>query len=541
MNLSPNPSLATGEEPALSAERTPPQSGEQDPSFPRQRESRRKVRSAPGAASIVVIVLLVAAYFVPRGPMWNADSRIFLTASIVDRGQLDIDPFATQTGDIARVGAHYYSDKAPGLSFAAIPVYAVLKYTLLGGQPYTALFAEPEDQRIDFLPRYVLALVYAGLPTAILAALLYLFFARMGVGTGWRTLLSLTYGLGTIALPFGTVFFGHQLAAVLLFGAFYLLYRVAQYELRARYAALAGLLAGYAIITEYPTALIAALLMLYAAWPLARRWRLGLAAALGMLPALALAGVYNTLAFGGPLSQGYAHLSGPSAFIQGQAEGFMGITYPHLDALWQTTFGPYRGLFLLSPVLLLAVPGWLLLARWAAWRREALLWAAIVVVYFAFTVSYFEWSGGYSLGPRHFLPALPFLVLPIGELARPERARGWKVALAMLASVSITIVTLATATGPLMNPGYDAPLTEYMLPSLLGLPANPAQPAPTAGVLLPALVHALPFFPSAQLDNNWGMLLRLPGFSQLLPLALAVALALAWRRWRAMRSHGTIG
>lgn len=498
----------------------------------------RSVARGPRAGSIIVIVLLVAAYCIPRGPMWNADSRVFVTASIVDRGSLNIDPFASQTGDIARVGAHYYSDKAPGLSLLAVPVYAVLKYTLLGGRPYAALFAVPEDQRFDFLPRFVLALVYAGIPTAVLAAMLYLFFGRMGLSTRWRTLLSLTYGLGTMALPFGTVFFGHQLAAALLFGAFYLLYRVAQHELSNRYAALAGLLAGYAIITEYPTALIAGALLLYASWPLAARWRAGLVAALGMLPVLAVAGVYNALAFGGPLSQGYAHLSGPSAFIHGQAQGFMGITYPHLDAIWQTTFGQYRGLFVLSPVLLLAFPGWLLLARWSAWRREAWLWASIVVVYFAFTVSYFEWSGGYSLGPRHFLPALPFLVLPAGELARPERARGWKITLAGLAGVSILTVTLATAAGPLMNPAFDAPLTEYVLPSLLGLPVSPARPAPTPSMVGQALARGFPFFPTAQLDNNWGMLLHLPGLAQLLPLAAVIGLTLAWRAWR---THAMIG
>jgi hypothetical protein len=39
-------------------------------------------------------------------------------------------------------------------------------------------------------------------------------------------LLTLGYGLGTIAFAFSTVFFGHQIAALLLFGAFYLLFQV---------------------------------------------------------------------------------------------------------------------------------------------------------------------------------------------------------------------------------------------------------------------------------------------------------------------------
>jgi hypothetical protein len=465
--------------------------------------------------------------------MWNADSRIFLTASIVDRAQLNIDPFAAQTGDVARSNGHSYSDKAPGLSLLAAPVYALLKYTLLGGRPYAELFAVPPDQRVDFLPRYLLAVVFGGVPTGLLCALLYAFLARLGVARRWRTLLALTYGLGTIALPFASVFFGHQLGAALLFGAFVLLFRVRHNELGLRYAVLAGLLAGYAVITEYPTAIIAAALLLYALGRPRAGWRPALLMAAGAVPALAVAAGYNALAFGSPLSAGYAHLAGPAAFRIGQAQGLLGITYPHLDALWQTTFGPYRGLFLLSPVLLLALPGFALLARRLAWRVEATLCIGIVVAYFAFTVSYFEWSGGFSLGPRHFLPALPFLVLPIGELLRPVRSLVWRRATVALAAVSIAIVGLATATGPLLDPRFDSPLTEWVLPALVGLTPNPAQPAPTAGAVAAAFSHGGVLLTQARLDNNWGMVLGLPGALQLLPLAAAISLTLAWRLWRA--------
>jgi hypothetical protein len=495
------------------------------------KRARRPPRG-PGGGSILLVVLLVAAYFIPRGPMWNADSRIFLTASIVDRGQLNIDPFASDTGDVARYHGHAYSDKAPGMSLLAVPVYALLKYTLLDGRPYTALFAVPENQRIDFLPRYLLALVFAGLPTGLLSALLYAFLARLGLTRAWRTLLALTYGLGTIALPFADVFFGHQLAAALLFGAFVLLFRVRHGELAPRYNVLAGALAGSAVITEYPTAIIAGALLLYALGRPRAGWRRALLVAAGAAPALALAAVYNTLAFGGPLGTGYAHLAGPEAFRAGQAQGFMGITYPHLDAIWQTTFGPYRGLFLLSPVLLLAIPGFVLLARDRAWRAEVALWLGIVVAYFGFVVSYFEWDGGFSLGPRHFLPALPFLVLPIGELLRPGRAPAWRGAVATLSAVSIAIVGLATATDPLIDPRFDSPLTEWVLPALAGISPDPTRPAPTAGALAAAFARGGPLLTQAQLNNNWGMVLGLPGGLQLVPLLAVVGLTLAWRSWR---------
>lgn len=498
----------------------------------------RRVPRGPGAGSIALIVFLAAAYFIPRGALWNADSHLFLTASIVDRGSLTIDPFAAFTGDLAQHGAHFYSDKAPGLSFLAVPVYLLLKYTLLGGHPYADLFRVPADQRVDFLPRYLIALVLAALPTALLSALIYRFLARLNVARRWRTLLALTYGLGTIALPFGTVLFSHQLAAVLLFGAFLLMFRLRQGERSAWLGPVAGLLAGYAVITEYPTAIIALALLLYAlidrADPAAGRRRAARMAA-GMVPPALLGALYNTLAFGGPLSVGYSSLAAGSQFRAGQAQGFLGVTYPHLDAIWQTTFGPYRGTFLLSPVLLLAIPGFVVIFHRREWRAEVALWLGIVLAYFAFVVSYFEWDGGFSLGPRHFLPALPFLALPIGVLLGPARARAWKFATAVLAAISIATVVLATATDPLVDPRFTSPLTQWVLPSLAGLTPDPAHPDALARALPGALLRAAPFFTHAQLENNWGMVFRLPGALQLLPLASAVALVFAWRWWQGWR------
>jgi hypothetical protein len=479
-------------------------------------------RSGPGGAYLVLVAVLAAAYFVPRGIAWNADTHIFLTASIVDRGTLNIDPLAQYTGDVASANGHFYADKAPGLSFAAIPVYIVLKYTLLGGRPYMSLFAVPAAHRLDFLIRYLLALVFGAVPTGLIALLLYRFMLRLGASRRWSAALALTYILGTIARAFADQFFSHQLAALLVFGGFVLLYRIRHEELAPRYAALAGALLGYAVITEYPTALIAAALGVYALIPreaaaglrgllCAANTRLGLLLAAGAVPFLLLGALYNTLAFGGPLSQGYTHLAGPESFRAGQAQGFMGVTYPHLDAIWQTTLGPYRGLFLLSPVLLLAVPGFVMIWRRLEWRTETRLWLAIVLIYALFVVSYYAWDGGFSLGPRHFLAALPFLMLPLAEVVRPVHDRRWRLATGVLAVCSTVIVELAVAAGPLAAPRYASPLTEWTLPLLR----------------------------AGRLDNNWGMILGLPGLLQLLPLIVMLGIVI-WRGWRKDRSSATV-
>jgi hypothetical protein len=477
---------------------------------------RSRRSSAPGAERdggglLMAMVLVAAAYFVPRGISWNADTHLFLTASLVDRGALNIDPLAAFTGDVAAAHGHFYADKAPGLSLLATPVYLLLKYTLLGGHPFTSLYAVPEEQSIDFLVRYLLALVYAGVPTAIVAVLLYRFLPRLGLSVHWSAAVALAFGLATPARAFAGEFFSHQLAAALLFGAFVLLYRLRQGELDARWAAVAGLLLGTAIITEYPTALIALALGIYALMAPDIGRRLALFAGLGAVPPLLVGALYNALAFGGPLSTGYSHLAGSEVFRTGQAQGFLGITLPHLDGLWQTTFGPYRGLFLLAPVLLLAVPGFAVLQRMARWRAEARLSLAIVVAYGLFTVSYFAWDGGYSLGPRDFLPALPFLMLPIGALLVPSADARWRWAFGALAVCSALVINLATAVGPLVAPSYSSPLTQWVLPQMA----------------------------AGQLDNNWGMLFRLPGLLQLLPLVLALG-GLGLLYWRRTGGHATL-
>ena len=83
---------------------------------------------APSAEIVVFfIVALVGAWFTIPGSLWNADTHMFLTASIVDRASLNIDPFSALTGDIASAHGHFYADKAPGLSLAAVPVYALIR------------------------------------------------------------------------------------------------------------------------------------------------------------------------------------------------------------------------------------------------------------------------------------------------------------------------------------------------------------------------------------------------------------------------------
>jgi len=534
-------------------------------------------RSRRSALLLALMALLAYTYNIPRGPLANADSHIALTRAIVEGHTFQIDRYAPpDLADRSGYRGHYYTDKDPGLSLLAVPVYAALRLVLPAAFFSSTLF---------FMVRYLLTAAVLSLPAALFVALLWRFFALV-LGCRRSALLALGYALGTMAWAFSALLFSHMIAAMALFGAFMLLQPFASGEvpfpplceetppgsavetpvgpgagetpalpvvpelMRAsdkakilrvgvgvsawRWAA-AGALCGLAVLCEYPSALVAALLALFAAYTALRpsstpltsgtlsfflprergqgvsvprtpdavlRMALFAGAGLVMLAPLVL---YNLVVYGSPLSQGYAHLQGRAQFIGGMHQGIEGIGLPRLDALWGITFSPYRGLFVLSPFLLLALPGLFILWRAPGGRSLALLCGGAMLVMLLFNSAYYFWDGGVSLGPRHVGPALPFLLVPVAAALR--RPGWWRLGRTLIV-LSIAVVAVCCVT------------------VIIFLPLDQGgSPNPIIGVALAQLW-------SGPTLNNWGLLLfGLRGLPSLLPLALGEALlALALRR-----------
>ncbi len=107
------------------------------------------------------------------------------------------------------------------------------------------------------------------------------------------------------------------------------------------------------------------------------------------LAALTPLAAYNLAVYGGLFSQGYAHLRGAREFVTGMGRGVEGVGVPSLTALWGITFSPYRGLFVLSPFLLLAFPGFVAMWRRPAHRPAALLCACAAGAMLLFNGGYY--------------------------------------------------------------------------------------------------------------------------------------------------------
>jgi hypothetical protein len=361
------------------------------------------------------------------------------------------------------------------------------------------------SERIEFMiVLYLATFVGAAIPTAALAVLLYDFTKIVAPAVHARVGAALLYGLATPALAFGSVFFSHQLTALLLFASFVLVHRTG---LRARpwQGALVGLLLGYALITEYPSVLIVAGVFAYGVMRVrSLRWSVAVLTA-AVLP-LAISGAYNWVIFGTPLPVGYLY----SARYQDlHTQGFISIVGPMPAALWGITFGAFRGLFFVAPVLLLAFPGFVDWWRSGLHRSEAALCVWAVLSFMAFNSSSVMWQGGFSVGPRYLLPMLPFMAVGLAAFLGVRRtqlwARGLVLTLVAWSGFAVWAETLGGQSFPDWTPN---PLFNYSLPKLW----------------------------TGDVARNVGMVLGLRGLASIVPLALVISTA--FLRWQPADSAG---
>jgi hypothetical protein len=465
--------------------------------------------------ALFVLALGAYAYFFQAGG-WNQNSRFDTVRAVVEQHSLIIDDYVGNTGDFSVVNHQFYGDKAPGLQLLAIPVYAAVH----------SFF--PEDRRprgrLVHLGAYLSTLVSVGLPSALAVVVLFSTARRLGASAGAAAFLATAHAFGTLAFPYATLFYSHQLTAALLLFAFALLVR-ARAEARWTRGGLsaAGFLLGYAIATEYPAALAAGVIGLYALATARPRGRIVWMALGGVIPLLALA-AYHTFVFGGPFTIGYH--SSPDGAREGGM--ILGITLPSLRVLGKVLFAESRGLLRHVPWLVLALPGAVLLALSRARRAEGLALLGLVVAGLWFnsslTSTLADWKGGTGVGTRHLVPYLPFYVLSIAGLAavvraRIDRPRARRAVLAAFAGavlLSTARMTLATAVRP-EAPDVDDPFADHLLP--LWREGRVATN--------PLAMHNGPTYDEPQ-AWNLGQKMGLSGRRSLLPLGLFAAAAGVW-------------
>ncbi|GIW87774.1 MAG: hypothetical protein KatS3mg108_2098 [Isosphaeraceae bacterium] len=427
----------------------------------------RRRRLVLGVGSGVFALLLTNYAFWWHGRDWNAASRLMLVYALGDRGTIRINGLETQTGDLARVGANYYTEKQPGYSVLGLPIYLVVR--AVSG-------LEPHPVGVEGFPRwpadYWVTLGVSGVATAWTGALLSGLALRMGSGSVGAILVGLGYGLATPAAVYATLAYSHPLAAALLLTSAVLIGMGQAGRGPSGWAAFgAGFLASYAGATELAVGPVCAILGI---WFIARTLRSGgeglgqvVLFGLGVLgPALMLLG-YNTWAFGNPLDTGYAHLILPRFRELHTASNPLGLTWPRWDRLGRLLWGEYRGLLFYAPMLLVAPWGWWRLAREPRWRGLAATSVAAVLAVLGVNLSYPEWTGGWTTGPRLLVPGLPFAMVGVAGVVA-GRSRLGVVVVGVLTVLGLVVAQGFQGVGGRVPETYEHPFQQVVVPHWTG-------------------------------------------------------------------------
>jgi hypothetical protein len=399
------------------------------------------------ALIIFILLVFIFAYFYQDGG-WNGNSRLSLIFAIVQERRLSIDNYVdntqlgTQTGDRAYFEGHYYSDKAIGPAVIGALIYAPL-YLM------EKIFNHPGIATV----KWILTFLIVGLPSAIGGSLMYILCYYLSKSRFRAYLVTMAIVLGTMYLPYSVTLFSHQITASLLFSVFVMIFFLKENPgmvWRKGYLFLIGFLLGWALICEFPSAIIILALIVYyflIAWKDHKNWQLRtivLPFMGGIIP-IGLQLLYNKLCFGNVFSLGYLNDSSP-LFHSALQQGLVGIQWPNLSAVYYMTVHPTMGVFWESPVLLLSLIGAGIMLHEHRYRAEAILTIWIICSYFVIMSGSYMWWGGNAVGPRYIIPVLPFFGILL--IFVPKRFNWLFICLTIVSSGQMMIATASVVGVP---------------------------------------------------------------------------------------------
>jgi len=412
-----------------------------------------KLASLLGAASFLSFI-----YFYEGGG-WNQNSRFDLLRAILQRHTLQIDAYHENTQDKAHFHGHYYSDKAPGLVFLAVPFAAVAREVLRVAE------VDPDSARGGYALSYIATACSVGLPTALAGVCLFFLGLRFGADSAGAAFATIVLAIGTPMLAYASLFWAHALVGACLLFAFAAAVKLGDGGREFWWALAVGLAAGWATVTEYPAAPASALLAVFAllqVWSRgsATSWRVVAGVGIGAAACAVVLFSYLHAAFGS-FRPSYSYYD-PNSFSFMQQRGYMGLTYPHPDRLLKLMFGASRGLFFASPVLVAGVAGLWWLGK--KFRGPALVAGAIAAYYFLFNASFYWWKSGLSFGPRYIGACIPLLCLGLG-VAWARASLRWRGVLLAVAFVSVFVAAMVVSTSSQLAMQDNSPLVHSSWPA----------------------------------------------------------------------------
>lgn len=379
----------------------------------------------------------------------NIVREIYLTLSIGDHLSFRVDEYANMHPDIfEKKGYGWHIGSNPGVSMLAAIPYALMRPVTdrIVERVRLARAANPDQEPPEYDSPWPMAREFykeswkrgldikfglAAMVTQVLCmapssalAVVLMFYILATLTRSERTALwlALLYAFATPVF-FRTGYLNHNLMlghiAFLGFAALWNPWESTRWSARARYL-LAGFTGGTAVLFDYSGAVLLLGLFFYG---LARQYRAGGGEGLvrhgwwyilGTLPPVLLLWFYQWQSFGNPILPGQQWMP-PVEWID---QGYQGFTLPQLELFLMLGFDYRFGLFVVSPMMLLALLLPFLQRRSGSVlpvfeTRTILLFLAALWLFFS-CVSYTRLQ--YNTGIRYMTPIFPFLFLPVAAM-----------------------------------------------------------------------------------------------------------------------------
>lgn len=348
--------------------------------------------------------------------------RYLVTKGIVDSGTVSIPKELGRYMGVTGVDGRYYSWFGIGQSALMIPLYVIGK-----------ALANPEFMVSLFNP----------LVSAITCVVIFLFCSRLGYCERTSVIVTLIYGLCTIAWPQSKGPFEHPLETALILLSVFLIHLHVKSTSYLKLI-LSAVLLGIAFITRVPALLTIFPVFIYLLFSHIKRktiihfFKEAIIYGMTLVPFGMFFLYYNYVRFGNVFETGYSKI-----FNQWGIDAFGTPLHVGLCGL---IISPGKGFFLYSPIAIL----FLLVVRNFYKKNTGLTIAFLTFIsaYVLFHSKYCIWNGDWAWGPRFLTVLTPFLIIPLGELFESrmlKRSIHTKILVTLLIVISI-LVQIAAVT-----------------------------------------------------------------------------------------------
>lgn len=352
-----------------------------------------------------LFIFFLSFYYLTNAGWYKIGDESFIRSvakQLATKGKISFRFDTPQQSEVYVKGedGYYYTKWGLGQSLVETPFYWI----------HNLMFRVDPSKKLNLrysnantISELLLIFICPSAVSALGCTLIFLFGLRLGFSNRVSILLSLIYGIGTMAWPYSKSLMSETTCNAVLLGG---IYGATNYtfNMRTRWLAFSGICMGFALITKFMVISIVPVVIAYVLFkvPLKKSMRdLLIFFAPGFLFLCAVQCFHNSIRYDSLFDFGYDG-----------GRDVLGFCTPLYVGLWGMFLSPGKSFFLYTPVAILGLISFK--SFFHKKKAEASLFIMLVVAVTLPHACWWAWAGDWAWGPRFLLLITPYIILPIG-------------------------------------------------------------------------------------------------------------------------------